>query len=334
MNARRYIGGAFAAEDSKRFYAPAGDWERYFPFSIGALQRFDFETGTDALAACLKQLKLKGDYPLFVPLHYCGETLSRLKVKCPHITIHRYAHLSDIPESPACILWNHFNGYATPPQTLFDCRHWLVIEDYVQAAFSLQQVKGSAAFTSLRKWAELDVAFLYMASLDISTDQSESEYFKAKKQAEKTKAIWKSAGDNATEQQFLQEFQQAEQALPTAALYQANRPELEKLKAIAWSNIIAQRQENAEVLLAGLSTLPLTVLENHALFCMLQVDNRDAIRQALAAKGIFSPVHWLDSSDAHLSRTLLSLPIDQRYTREDMQRILMILNNAINHKTF
>jgi hypothetical protein len=63
---------------------------------------------------------------------------------------------------------------------------------------------------------------------------------------------------------------------------------------------------------------------------MIQIDNRDSIRKYLALKGIFAPIHWLDSQDETLRKSLLSLPIDQRYSDDDMQRILHELKDAID----
>ncbi len=332
MSTKRYIGGAFAANDSKRFYSSSGDWESYFPLTIGGLQRNDFETGVDALAACLKQINAYGTYPVFVPQHYCAQTLRRLILKCPQISIYRYAHLAEIPDTLACVLWNHFNGYAPPPQLLFANQNWLVIEDYVQAAFSLNNPKGVAAFTSLRKWAELDVAFLYIATLNIVTAEVSSEYFKTKKQAERDKAIWLDTGNDALEKKFLTGFHHAENAFNTESIHQANATQILKMKAISWTGVIEQRRKNLQVLREKLPTLLYGTLDTQALFCMLYLQNRDDVRRTLADKGIFAPVHWLDSNDSQLSGSLLSLPIDQRYSREDMERILDTLNDVIDHK--
>lgn len=333
MTNRRYIGGAFAAADSQRFYTEAGDWEHFFPPTLNGFQRFAFETGTDALAACISQLGLGRDLPLFVPLHYCAETIARLRLKCPQTSIYRYAQISDIPDKPAGVLWNHFNGYTPPPPALFNGQPWLVIEDYVQAAFDLQMVKGIAAFTSLRKWSEVDVAFLYMQAIDLSVDQNQSNYFKTKKKAEQDKASVLAGDDKVAEEQYLQGFQQAEQALYVPAIYSADPSQIYLLGRIAWTEMLAQRLANTDTLMTGLKGLAIELVETHTLFCMVRVKNRDKLRKTLATQGIFAPVHWLDSQDYSLANSLLSFPIDQRYTSDDMQQILKVLNHALNHKT-
>ncbi|MEM7412288.1 MAG: hypothetical protein AAF430_18815 [Myxococcota bacterium] len=65
----------------------------------------------------------------------------------------------------------------------------------------------------------------------------------------------------------------------------------------------------------------------------VRIPDREPVRQALFAEEIFPPVHWpieafvpshFDASHA-LSREILTLPCDQRYDAQDMQRIIDIV---------
>ena len=61
---------------------------------------------------------------------------------------------------------------------------------------------------------------------------------------------------------------------------------------------------------------------------------RDSVRADLAKQGVFCPVHWHLPTDVkandfpashRLSKSILSIPIDQRYTVEDMERMARLL---------
>ena len=60
--------------------------------------------------------------------------------------------------------------------------------------------------------------------------------------------------------------------------------------------------------------------------------NREAIRRRLASQNIYCPMHWVDGDwtglggvAADLAESVLSIPIDQRYELEDLQRIVEVL---------
>jgi|TARA_Y100000294_G_scaffold39627_1_gene35716 dTDP-4-amino-4,6-dideoxygalactose transaminase len=72
------------------------------------------------------------------------------------------------------------------------------------------------------------------------------------------------------------------------------------------------------------------------------ISNRDEIRKLLKMNGIFCPVHWkmhnfLNKkkfpSSVRLSKNILTLPIDQRYGKKAMLRIVNILKENIKYVT-
>src|SRR5690606_8896529 len=72
------------------------------------------------------------------------------------------------------------------------------------------------------------------------------------------------------------------------------------------------------------------------LFLPIRIDDRDAVRRALAAEGIFCPAHWPVpktheagvATARRLYETELSLVVDQRYDETDMRRIAAALGAA------
>ena len=60
---------------------------------------------------------------------------------------------------------------------------------------------------------------------------------------------------------------------------------------------------------------------------------REQFRSQLLAEGIYVTVHWVVGTEASfhsldLSRRILTIPVDQRYGLEDLQRIVSVLSGS------
>lgn len=69
--------------------------------------------------------------------------------------------------------------------------------------------------------------------------------------------------------------------------------------------------------------------------CAESSSERDALRKHLIDHLIFTPIHWVLGDKAHvreleLSRRLLTIPVDQRYTTSDIERIANIICTYVN----
>ncbi len=331
MRAQKYIGGNFSADDSLSFTSSSSDWDVLFPETIRNSKRTFFETGIDALAAYL--IRLNNSFPVYFPIHYCQESIDRLQFKIPSLIVERYVDLTSIPNSNAVVIWNHFNGYLEIPSYAFAKEHWTIVEDFVQAASDIRKMKGNTAFTSLRKWTEIDCSILY-TDLDIETliTNDETDYFLIKKNAEELKSAWQLNPSKELENAYLEKFYEAEKVLHITTIAKANQNEIDKLKALNWTKIFQTRKENALFLKKKLKELNVDYLSNDSLFVIVLLDDRDAIKMKLATKGIFAPVHWLDSSDETIKHKILSLPIDHRYDVSNMEYLVESLYDALKNK--
>lgn len=331
MSKTSYIGGAFCSADMVKIQHETTNWEQFFPTTFKSYVRSTFETGIDALAAILKIEDPSEQLSVYFPLHYCQESIDRLLLKCPAIRIERYESVSNLPDIPCVIIWNHFNAYCELPSSLLDHNNWIVIEDFVQSAQNILQLKSHAGFTSLRKWSPIDLALVYFPEKITLGNEGESEYHLLKKQAERLKTKWVQTNDIKLETEFLNTFVLAEEKLKQNKITKASAEDVIQFEAQNWSKIFAIRAENAAFLKQELSKLKIHFLIQDDLFCMISLKNRDEIRTKLREKGIFAPIHWLDSNDQKLANELLSLPIDQRYDLEDMQRIIDELKHALKN---
>ena len=109
-----------------------------------------------------------------------------------------------------------------------------------------------------------------------------------------------------------------------------------------WNRWAVLRKRNAETILGGLKTLgiePVLPVGDAfvPLFIPIRIENRDKVRKAMFANKVFLPVHWPveDKYRKQLRRGAdmgaheLSIIIDQRYSIQDMKRILSILESNI-----
>lgn len=108
------------------------------------------------------------------------------------------------------------------------------------------------------------------------------------------------------------------------------------LPSINFERAARQRLENYGTLhrvLAELNRLPLPVIPDSAPMCYPFVCGIPGLRDDLIDAGIALPLYWpevIDSTDSEsaenkLTRTLLPLPLDQRYDRNDMQHLLRLI---------
>jgi hypothetical protein len=112
------------------------------------------------------------------------------------------------------------------------------------------------------------------------------------------------------------------------------------LSKLDFSSIRNKRIENSNFLMKGLLKLGVSSILNFKknqvpLFVPVILKNRDAIRKELVDNNIYCPVHWprckeTSSLNQKLYDEELSLLIDQRYTKNDMGKILSVLTKCLN----
>ena len=141
------------------------------------------------------------------------------------------------------------------------------------------------------------------------------------------------------EREWFQLFQEVESAMPVGNYY-ASELSISLLKrGIDWDFVSRERRENYIVLLESLrdcalyKALPDDVVP---LGFPITVRNRDELQSLLSGENIYPPVHWRLSNtvpeqfvESHeLSKHILTLICDQRYSREDMERIIEVIRMA------
>lgn len=139
-------------------------------------------------------------------------------------------------------------------------------------------------------------------------------------------------------------FRETEDAAPTEpyAMSQFSRTILEY--SVDYSLIAQKRIDNYYTLLERLAVyalFPRIEKDVVPLGFPVHVANRDAVRQTLFDHEIYPPVHWEiqnivppEYEESHrLSQQIMTLPCDQRYGPEDMERIAdVFLQSSPQHK--
>lgn len=330
---QKYIGGNFSSTDILPYLINPSRTQvlEYFPEFLNASYRNYFETGTDALAAIIKEIEeyyLSENIIIWFPEHYCQETISKLKLKTGLGQIIKYngvEHIQVSEKSLHIIVLLHFNRYSLSINNeiafLNKYDNILIIEDFVQCPFEIKLFKGDYAFNSLRKVLNIDISVAYVKK-KYSSASSESKYHTLKQEATRIKTEFITTNNTILEKKYLKLFKESEESLledKTIRLVLSD--EMDKLNCINFKSIIERRRENFLALKKLLDTcVQVQILDGDYFFLMLKCEKRDILKSALFDKNVFAPIHWIDT-DSVLSQQLLSIPIDQRYNISDLKEI-------------
>ncbi|HZS70356.1 MAG TPA: DegT/DnrJ/EryC1/StrS family aminotransferase [Candidatus Acidoferrum sp.] len=131
-------------------------------------------------------------------------------------------------------------------------------------------------------------------------------------------------------------FQELERECPVGRFRMSDVSQMLLLHTFDYAAIAQARRENYARLagrLGGIALFPSVPPHVAPLGFPVRVEARDRVREALFAACIYPPVHWPISDivpdrftdSRRLSREILTLPCDQRYTPEDMDRMAAIV---------
>jgi hypothetical protein len=136
-------------------------------------------------------------------------------------------------------------------------------------------------------------------------------------------------GDRASARQAYQ----AAEAQFDASIAPISAATVSLLGGVDVATVKATRRRNflrLQELLGEDNALTLTLTDDAVPFCYPMLPRRHVRREALAEAGIFVPTYWADcvkrghatfAWEMDLAQRLLPLPIDHRYTPEDMERV-------------
>jgi hypothetical protein len=222
-----------------------------------------------------------------------------------------------------------------------------VIEDACQALLSSHVgILSDFVLFSLRKWIGVpDGGVLRLPAnfslIDIPLETPDASWWL---KALHAAILRREFDDGLPTREWFRIFREAEDTAPTGpyAMSQLSRAIIEH--SVDYAIIAEKRIQNYRTLLdrlAAYAIFPKIEPDVVPLGFPLRDAKRDAVRQALFERQMYPPVHWLiedvvppEYEGSHrLARQIMTLPCDQRYGPEDMERIAdVFLERSTHHE--
>ncbi|WP_295218806.1 hypothetical protein [Ruminococcus sp.] len=253
----------------------------------------------------------------------------------------------DIPNDVDCLLWCNYFGFklSMPYLDEFKERGGIVIEDITHSFLSMKQFHKTSDYlvASLRKWEPVLCGGYFAVrksiALDFELEQPPETFLNKKMKAMKMKGQYLSGDSDIDKSTFLNAFSESNEWL--AKHYSCLAIDEYSRKILL--NVDYQKQRkirisNARILYKGLEfnqdvsfLFPIDSMDCPLFIpVVIAPGKRNAIRKKLIDNQIYCPVHWPHPSascQSNLYEMELSLICDQRYSEDDMQRIVDVLNN-------
>ena len=312
---------------------------------------YTYSSGRAALYQILKYLKAElGISRILLPDYLCSSVLvpvNMLGLDYQFYPIDKVLELEPVKfqalykTGTAVLLINYFGLKDLSAQVNYIRsvdEHAIIIEDDVQAYYEFKKELNGVdfKFTSLRKTFAVPDGGLVKTKHCLPKVDTPNTFGQYKAAA----ALLKSMREgNFNDQIYLELFEKGESLIDREQECGMSHIAEKLYSFVDEERVKVRRLNNAEYLIGELEKtgitpiLPLT--DNHVpLFIPIRLNNRDTIRKSMFAHEIFCPVHWpLDGLDIQrgkqMAETELSLIIDQRYGRMEMEQIMMILQDNL-----
>ena len=218
----------------------------------------------------------------------------------------------------------------------------MVIRDVTHSIFSMTYSDADFYFGSLRKWCGVwtgGYAWTQDRHALRMVDADDLGYVQIREKAMQLKSSFihgyvDHKGQRVTDKGYLKLFEQAEEALEHVGIAPADDRDIELAKKLDVDLIRNRRRANAKVLRRAFPEwliFPELPSSDAPMFVPVLVPEgkRDELRRYLIKNEIYCPIHWPvseyhnpDERTAYIYQNELSLVCDQRYTEEDMYRMV------------
>lgn len=324
------------------------EWESPAPGAIPHVLPWETEpgfhvlTGRQALAAIAAELTERGIHSAWFPAYLCDSMVEAFSADFEISYVPVDELLWPSPEDIALLgaesayLHAPYFGRSTPGpvrEALHGAvdRGTVVIEDRTHSVLGSPAARFDAAqysMASLRKLLPIP-AGAWVTGVRRAPVRSDGLAVTLRREAMERKSA-NLASENPMKD-HLELFAESEETL-TAELAPAALPEeiVDMMRRFDYELIRERRRSNAAFLGHELSGMGIEVLNGDAdvaSHLVIVSNRRDELRIALAREGVYCPIHWRQHPEmpVRMREDLLSIPIDQRYTRPDMERIVSVM---------
>ena len=313
---------------------------------------YAYSSGRAALYQILKYLKQeKGITHILLPDYLCSSVLVPIKdLELEYIFYPIDEHLELIESeflklyiTGAVVLLINYFGLKDLSGQIKSIRgideNSIIIEDDVQAYYEFKKPLDGVdfKFTSLRKTFAVPDGGLVKTKHYLPKVVTPNTYGQYKAAA----ALLKSMREgNFNDQIYLELFEKGETLIDSEQECGMSQIAEKLYSFLNEDHVKLRRLNNARYLIGELKKIGLEPLlplkEDYVpLFVPIILKNRDKIRKTMFQKEIYCPVHWpLDGMEIErgeqMSKKELSLIIDQRYGRKEMDEVISVLKDTIN----
>lgn len=222
-----------------------------------------------------------------------------------------------------------------------------IIEDMSHSMFS-KTINPEVDYSigSLRKWVGIPAGGWAVSTQNpfrTETLKYHPDYVESRLEALKLRKAYIETGNEEYKTFSMQLFSKAETLLEHGFDVYGGDPVSDEIVAsLPYQNIIKKRRRNYEILLGGLrknSDIKAIFHELSSEICPMFFpiisDNRDMIKDLLLSNKIYPPIHWPIPKAIDIEKypqakriyeSILSIPCDQRYDKNDMYRVCEVLN--------
>ncbi len=323
------------------------------------LEQF-YSSGRSALNAIILDVKQRyGIEQVLLPSYCCDSmiipfVMNLIRVRFYDVKLNIDRKISvEIPnaeKNEALFLMHYFGARIDDLRICGNPSDWAaVIVDGTHSFFSdfLCGLEQEYYFVSFRKWFAVTGIAMAKSRTDklLFPDESHTEYVRLRNEAFENKLRF-IKGESSDKKVFLDKFGQAELLLEKDCnCYTPDVKDYFRLQnnILHKDDIVSTRRANARALISGLCDIEhLSVIVNFDLDtdCPLFVPvvettgRRNELRKHLIDNKIYCPVHWpvsyyhkgMNDDVQEIYNNELSLVCDQRYTVDDMNRIIECIN--------
>lgn len=326
-----------------------------FPIAVTDIQKagsrrkdepdvFKYASGRAALYQILKYLKSeKGVGRVLLPDYLCSSVLVPVKTLELEYEFYPIDEVLELEEEAFAALYKpetsvliiNYYGLKDLTRQVSYIRSLdkgaIIIEDDVQAYYEFKKPLGGVdfKFTSLRKTYAVPDGGLVKTNHLLPKVETPNTFGQYKAAAGLLKSIREDIFDD---QIYLEIFEKGEKMIDSELDSGISQIAVKLYGGLDEEHIRIQRLNNARYLIDELEKIGinpiLPLLEDHVpLFIPICLENRDEVRKKMFRHEVFCPVHWpLEGMELKrgklMAETELSLIIDQRYSKKEMDEIL------------